>query len=284
MTILIVPARSAKKSRPSGAQASAVAKSAPSTRVLWPDGPLTVTGAVAHASAGGGADDDGGGRRRRKTKWWCRCSTMPGPEPRPTRHHRRRASGRSAARCPARVAPDVAREILGIRFMGPANTVCPSHAGNAAAVAARATGLGASLLRPRHDVRRGGLVLRRRAATPGPRVSVIWVARSRVSPPPVARRSSRRIDRAAPSRRRAPVRPAPPPPIVDTVVAPVANVVAPVAPVLTEAIEPVANVVVPVVTQVVEPVAPVVQPVANVRRAGGHAGGPTSRGRGRAGR
>ena len=67
MTILIVPERSAKKSLPSGAQASAVAKSAPSTSVLWPDGPLTVTGAVAHGSAGAddaGADeagaDDGG--------------------------------------------------------------------------------------------------------------------------------------------------------------------------------------------------------------------------------
>ena len=66
VTILIAPERSAKNSRPSGAQARAVAKSASSTRVLCPDGPLTVTGAVAHGSAGadepgadGGAVDDG---------------------------------------------------------------------------------------------------------------------------------------------------------------------------------------------------------------------------------
>ena len=48
----IAPDRSAKKSRPSGAHASAVAKFAPSTNTDWPGGPLTLTGGDAHGSGG----------------------------------------------------------------------------------------------------------------------------------------------------------------------------------------------------------------------------------------
>jgi hypothetical protein len=48
----IVPERSAKKSRPSGAHASAVAKFAPSTNTDSPGAPLTVTGGDAHGSGG----------------------------------------------------------------------------------------------------------------------------------------------------------------------------------------------------------------------------------------
>src|SRR5262245_10664420 len=48
----IAPARSAKKSRPSGAHASAVVKCASGTKPPCPLGPSGMTGAVAHGSGG----------------------------------------------------------------------------------------------------------------------------------------------------------------------------------------------------------------------------------------
>ena len=59
VTILIVPARSAKKSRPSGAHASAVANLASLTSVLCPDGPLTLTAGVSHELRGAEVDVSG---------------------------------------------------------------------------------------------------------------------------------------------------------------------------------------------------------------------------------
>ena len=92
VTILIVPARSAKNSRPSGAHASAVANLASSTSVLCPDGPLTVTVGVSHevrrgggrglrsAGRGRGLRRAGRGRRRRGPAGIVRAAPAAGAE------------------------------------------------------------------------------------------------------------------------------------------------------------------------------------------------------------